>query len=180
MSLVECSHSTRPRWLFGSFHNSPPVPWSISPQLRIACPMLWPVPRPSHPSWALPAGHDFRANREPPRNQQALQRRVVASGSAKVAISLRRDEPWSATLAVIWPVDFHDAFTRIGLHGVLLAKAQRLISAERDGYFGLSRIAKSTSESSASRTCRNSRTHPLSNFINARIEEWGLYWRTND
>jgi hypothetical protein len=40
-------------------------------------------------------------------------------------------------LASIWPVDSHDGFTQNGLHRVLQTKDQRLVSTERDGYFGL-------------------------------------------
>ena len=61
-------------------------------------------------------------------------------------------------LAAIWPVDFHDAFTQSGLHRVLSAKTQRLVSAERDGYFGLSRITKSSWINSAIRTNRSGGT----------------------
>ncbi len=68
-----------------------------------------------------------------------IERRGVAPRSAKVAVSLRRDEPCSTPLASIWPVDSHNAFTRSGLHRVLQTKDQRLVSTERDGYFGLSR-----------------------------------------
>jgi len=58
------------------------------------------------------------------------------SGQTKVAVSLRRDEPCSTPFASIWPVDSHDAFTQSSLHRVLQTKDQRLVSAERDGYFG--------------------------------------------
>jgi hypothetical protein len=80
-----------------------------------------------------------------------IQRRRIASRTAKVAVSLRRDEPCSAPLPAIWPVDFEDAFTQSGLHRVFYAKTQRLISAVRDGYFSLPRVARS---SSARRTYR--------------------------
>ena len=69
----------------------------------------------------------------------ATSQRVVPR-STTVAVSLRRDEPCSTPLAAIWPVDSHDACTRSGLHRVLQTKDQRLVSTERDGYFGLSRI----------------------------------------
>ena len=69
----------------------------------------------------------------------------------KVAVSLRRDEPCRAPLTAIWPVDFEHACAQSGLHGVLQAKTQRLISAERDGYFSFPRVARS---SSARRTYR--------------------------
>ena len=81
-----------------------------------------------------------------------IERRIVAPRSAKVAASLRRDEPCSTPLASIWPVDSHDAFTQSGLHRVLQTKDQRLVSTERDGYFGLCRITKSPSINLATRT----------------------------
>ncbi len=67
-----------------------------------------------------------------------IERRGVALRSTKVAVSLRRDEPCNTPLASIWPVDSHDGFTQNGLHRVLQTKDQRLVSTERDGYFGLS------------------------------------------
>jgi|GEM_PF-2568260 len=69
-----------------------------------------------------------------------IERRGVAPRSTKVAVSLRRDEPCSTPLSSIWPVDSYDAFTQSGLHRVLQTKDQRLVSTERDGYFGLCRI----------------------------------------
>ena len=57
-------------------------------------------------------------------------------GSANVAVSLRRDEPYSVQLAAIWPVKASNAFIQCGLHRALKAKDQRLVSTERDGYFG--------------------------------------------
>jgi hypothetical protein len=78
-----------------------------------------------------------------------IERRGVAPRSTKVAVSLRRDEPCSTPLAALWPVDSHDAFTQSGVHRVLQTKDQRLVSTERDGYVGLSRITKSFSINSA-------------------------------
>ena len=70
----------------------------------------------------------------------------------KVAVSLCRDEPCSAPLPAIWPVDFEDACAQSGLHSVFNTKAQRLISAERDGYFSFPRVAPSSSAMRAYRT----------------------------
>ena len=63
-----------------------------------------------------------------------IQSRRFAPALANVAVSLRRDEPCSAPLRSIWPVNPRAAFTCCSLHGLLQAKDQRLISAERDGY----------------------------------------------
>jgi hypothetical protein len=61
-------------------------------------------------------GQDFRATLKPPRNARVFNVAVSPRGSAKVAVSLRRDEPCSATLAAFWPVNISNAFTHSELH----------------------------------------------------------------
>jgi hypothetical protein len=103
-----------------------------------------------------------------------IERRGVALRSTKVAVSLRRDEPCNTPLASIWPVDSHDGFTQNGLHRVLQTKDQRLVSTERDGYFGEARGGSSVAGEScpARKACRNLRSNRNPRSLACYVREY--------